>query len=404
MRYQSRRRQKRRHYGLGVILATLVVGVYGFVSYRQALPALAADSAALANNVKTDADAAWPKYGQAALGVAGSGAIVAHGSEKAAPTASVTKVMVALAVLRQKPLRLGQQGPTITLTKADVASFHQYVAKGGSVVQVKAGEKISEYQALEAMLLPSANNMADTLAKWAFGSMDNYSTHANLLAEELKMTDSHFGNADASGYAPQTVSTASDLVRLGEAALQNPVLAQIVSQPYAKVPVAGVIPNGNWRLGKDGFTGIKTGDTDQAGGVYLFSSKQTLASGKRVTIVGAIMGAPTLPRAITDAGPLLHSGVANFRQALVIRAGQPIAHYQVPWGGRVEGVATRDVTAITWHGQLITPKVALEPLQTPLAKGDQIGTVTVAGRTAVPVIASRAIQPPTWYWRALRNL
>ena len=37
------------------------------------------------------------------------------------------------------------------------------------------------------------------------------------------MTDSHFGTTDASGYAPDTVSTARDLLLLGQEALKNPV-------------------------------------------------------------------------------------------------------------------------------------------------------------------------------------
>jgi D-alanyl-D-alanine carboxypeptidase (penicillin-binding protein 5/6) len=396
--------RRRHHYGWGILLATAVIGVYGFISYRQALPALAADSAMLTPNAEAVVSAPWPKYGQAALGVVGSGVVATNGEQKAVPTASVTKIMVALAVLRQKPLNVGQQGPTITVSKTDVDLFRQYLAKDGSVIQVKAGEKISEYQALEAMLLPSANNMADMLAKWAFGSIANYSEQANNLARESGLTDSHFGSTDASGFSPQTVSTAQDLVRLGETALQNPVIAQIVSQKYAKVPVAGVISNGNWRLDLDGVNGIKTGNTDQAGGVYLFSAKEMLATGQQVTIVGAIMGAPTLTRAMIDSAPLLHSAAANFKATTMVHAGQKIAEYQIPWGGHIDALATSSMTAITWKGKSIAPKIVLHPLKTPLAKGDTIGSVTFAGNHAVSVITSKAISPPTWYWRALRNL
>jgi D-alanyl-D-alanine carboxypeptidase (penicillin-binding protein 5/6) len=44
---------------------------------------------------------------------------------------------------------------------------------------VQLGEELSEYQALQALLLPSANNIAETLARWAFGSIDAYNAYAN---------------------------------------------------------------------------------------------------------------------------------------------------------------------------------------------------------------------------------
>src|SRR5207245_1841316 len=116
----------------------------------------------------------WPAYGQAGIGAAGYGLLSVAGAQTAAPIASVAKVMTALAVLSQKPLELNQQGPTITITEEDVASYENYVTQGGSVVRVDSGEQISEYQALQAMLIPSANNMAFTLSRWAFGSTDNY--------------------------------------------------------------------------------------------------------------------------------------------------------------------------------------------------------------------------------------
>ncbi len=63
----------------------------------------------------------WPADGQAAFVQGGQSQIQAGPNQHAAAIASVAKVMTAYLVLRDHPLRLGEDGPTITLTDADVA-------------------------------------------------------------------------------------------------------------------------------------------------------------------------------------------------------------------------------------------------------------------------------------------
>lgn len=378
---------------------------YGVISYRNAVPALAAENSLPAVADLQVPNLTWPNQAQAAIGAAGYGVLATHGGDKPLPTASVAKVMTALAVLKKFPLESGQQGPVLTLTQTDIDSFNTYFAEDGSVVAVKKGEKITEYQALEAMLLPSANNMADTLAKWAFGSMNNYSAYANSLAKNFGMNNSYFGLADASGFSPQTVATAHDLVLLGQAALQNPVLAGIISEKSAKVPVAGVVQNVNWQLGTDAIDGIKTGSNDADGGVYLFSAKQILASGQTVHIVGAIMGTKLLVQAMNGAVPMLQSARANFKLNTVVQAGQIVGRYNIPWGGGVEAKAAKPLLLITWQGENLAPEVSLQPFHAPLAKGATVGTVAVASQPSltVPVVIQQTIPAPTLRWRVLHN-
>src|SRR5689334_21130881 len=57
----------------------------------------------------------WPSSGQAALGAEGYGVLETHGRLTPVSTASVAKVITALAVLQKKPLAVGSQGPTVTL-------------------------------------------------------------------------------------------------------------------------------------------------------------------------------------------------------------------------------------------------------------------------------------------------
>jgi len=386
-----------------LLLVAVIIG-YGFVSYRTPLPALAAVSTLPTTTTVPAADLPWPKQGQAALGAVGYGVLATHGADTAIPTASIAKMMTALAVLHQHPLQFDQQGPTITLTKTDVGYFNTYFAEDGSLVKVAAGEKITEYQALEAMILPSANNMAESLAVWAFGSMNAYTAFANAYAKTIGLRQAHF--ADASGFSPKTVASASDLVQLGIASLQNPVLAHIVNEKQTKVPVAGVIPNVNWLLGEHGINGIKTGSTDQDGGVYLFSAPHTYPNGQTVTVVGAIMGMKLLTQALTASIPLLTQAQADFSPTTVLTAGQIVGHYPVPWDVDIDAVAAQSLTLMSWHGQPITPQITFHTLQAPFAKGVTVGTITtkIDPNQMIPVVTKQAATLPHWYWRALRNL
>ncbi|MBO0691082.1 MAG: D-alanyl-D-alanine carboxypeptidase, partial [Candidatus Dormibacteraeota bacterium] len=176
----------------------------------------------------------WPANAQAALGINGSGATISSNGAKPLPIASVTKVMTALVTLDAKPVASGQQGPTLTLTDTDVQDYQNARASSQSFVQVQAGEQITEYQALQGMLIPSGNNLASTLARWAGGSEQAFVQQMNARAKSLNMQQTRF--VDASGYSDQNVSTPTDLLYLGQAAMANPVLAQIVGQAQTDLP------------------------------------------------------------------------------------------------------------------------------------------------------------------------
>ena len=247
----------------------------------------------------------WPNYGQAAYGVIDDG-VLAQSKETAEPVpiASLAKTITALAILRQKPLAVGEQGPMITLTKEDEALYREYVAKSGTVVQVKAGVQISQYQALQAMLMPSANNISDTLARWAFGSVEEYNKYANEMLRELGISQTTV--ADASGYSSETKSTASDMVKIGLLYMQNPVLQEIALQPKATIPFTGVVYNNNAFHNEDGIVGIKIGFTEEAGKTFLVAD---LKEGNNAKIaVAAVLGAKSMTTAMQDAERLLKSG------------------------------------------------------------------------------------------------
>ena len=231
----------------------------------------------------------WPAHGQAAFVLAGQSRVQVGPNQHPAPIASVAKVMTAYLVLHDHPLRLGQDGPTITLTDADVADTDRRRRRRESIVPVAAGEQLTERQALQALLLPSANNIAAVLARWDAGSEDRFVARMNSTARWLGMTDTRY--TDPSGYADATVSTAVDQVRIVERAMRLPVFANIVGTPSATLPVAGTVRNTNTLLGREGFVGVKTGSDDAAGGCFAFRAIRWI-DGRRTTITGVVLGQP----------------------------------------------------------------------------------------------------------------
>jgi len=230
----------------------------------------------------------WPAYGQAAVQI-GQSPVQAGPHQHAAAIASVAKVMTAYLVLRDHPLRHGQEGPTITLTDADVADTDRRRGQEESVVSIAAGEQLTEREALEALLLPSANNIAAVLAPWDAGSLDRFVARMNATARSLGMTHTRY--TDPSGYDDATVSTAADQVRLLDRAMRLPVFASIVSTPSATLPVAGTVHNTNTLLGHSGFVGVKTGSDAAAAGCFAFRAIRWI-DGRRTTITGVVLGQP----------------------------------------------------------------------------------------------------------------
>jgi serine-type D-Ala-D-Ala carboxypeptidase (penicillin-binding protein 5/6) len=233
----------------------------------------------------------WPHAGVAAADITGLGVAAGPGARRRVPIASVAKVMTAYLVLRDHPLSTGQQGPDIVVRAAEAAAYPAEARSGDSLVPVTAGERISERQSLEALLLPSADNIAWILARWDAGSDARFAARMNAAARALGMTATRY--TDPSGLAASTVSSAADQVVLGTAAMHQPVLAAIAGMRSAVIPVAGLVTNYNTLLGQDGIAGLKTGSDSAAGGCVLLASwRDVRGTRSRVLIVAAVLGQP----------------------------------------------------------------------------------------------------------------
>ncbi|MBO0789026.1 MAG: D-alanyl-D-alanine carboxypeptidase, partial [Actinobacteria bacterium] len=235
----------------------------------------------------------WPMAGASAAGVSAAGSaprlLAGPGAHRPVPVASVAKLMTAYVIVRDHPLDAGAAGPQIVVQPDEAAAYPAQARNGDSLVPVTAGERISERQALLALLLPSADNMAWILARWDAGSRQAFAARMNAAARRLGMTGTRY--TDPSGLAASTVSTPADQVLLGRAVMAQPVLAGIVATRTAVVPVAGPVRNLNRLLGSDQIVGLKTGSTSAAGGCVLVAAWHR-ASGRRTLVIAAVFGQP----------------------------------------------------------------------------------------------------------------
>src|SRR4051812_17675180 len=228
----------------------------------------------------------WPRLGQGAY-VLGNGRPVVSPHERPVPIASLAKVMTAYLVLKHYPLHAGDSGRRFVVGQDDVVDTEARRREGQSIVDVRAGEQLTERDALMAILLPSANNVAVLVARQVSGSVASFVAEMNDTARELGM--SHTTYTDPSGYDDGTVSTALDQLRLAQVVAKDETLAAMMATRSYWLPVAGEVTNTNTLLGHDGFVGMKTGSDRAAGGCLMFRAVWPTESGSR-SLIGVVLG------------------------------------------------------------------------------------------------------------------
>ncbi|MFL9658069.1 D-alanyl-D-alanine carboxypeptidase [Streptomyces sp. PB17] len=333
----------------------------------------------------------WPSSGQAALDVQGIGTFGSSGDQKPVPIASVAKVMTAYVILRDHPLKSGAEGPKI---KIDQAAEEQSQAGQESTVNVFEGDSISQREALESILIASANNVARLLARWDAGSEKAFVEKMNAAAKDLGMTNTTY--TDPSGLNNTTVSTAVDQVKLAKEAMKEPAFREVAAM-MSYDDYKGV-NHSNWNhlVGHNDVVGIKTGTTTSALGNLVFAAKKEVG-GETKTIVGAVVRQPAggadntiLGAALDSSDKLIRAAQDILKSSTILKKGTVVGYVDDGLGGRTPVVATKDVKAVGWGG--LTVKLTFDADEVPhTAKaGTKVGTLTVgdggtSGAVKVPV-------------------
>ncbi|WP_307834455.1 D-alanyl-D-alanine carboxypeptidase family protein [Paractinoplanes lichenicola] len=389
-----------------VVLLLALLGGGAAVQLTRELPA-ATLATTVATTMKIPGAAPklpWPDSGTAEIMVEGLGRLGGSGTDKAAPIGSVAKTMTAYVILKNHPLEGDEEGPSLTVTAADVADYQGRIASNQSLVPVQVGQKLTERDAIEALMLPSANNIAHQLAIWDAGSEAAFVDKMNAAAAELGMTDTKY--TDPSGYLPTTISTASDQVKLGRAALKMEVFAEIVALESAQFPVTGKIKNYNDLLGVEGVFGIKTGSTDEAGGNLLFSAHLTVG-GRKLTIVGAVFNQPGLhtPEQLANVNREVKALLKAVRQTVkqyTLLPADPVGEVRTAWGATSTVRPATPLKVVGWPGLPVTLKANTTAPGATVTAGQTVGSVQASG-VRVDLKADSATADPSVWWRLTRT-
>lgn len=331
----------------------------------------------------------WPDEGQGYMAATGLGPVGSFGEQKAVPIGSVAKAMTAYIVLKDHPLKKGEKGPSIEID-AKAESDGRLDAEGESTLNtVKAGDKLTEQEALSAIMIPSANNIARLLARWDAGSEAAFVKKMNETAKSLGMKNTTY--TDPSGLNATTVSSAEDQVKLGQKLVEIPALMEITKLPSWTDPSGKNWRNYNTLVPYNGALGIKTGSTSKAGGNLLFAAHKMVGDTDQL-IVGAVLGQHK--PAIIDTVNAVSKEVMLATQDLlegakVVKKGDVVGTVSDGLGGSVPVIATKDVSAVGWAG--LTVKIELtddgKTIPHSATAGTHVGTLTVGEGTSQVKVA-----------------
>ncbi|MET8127554.1 D-alanyl-D-alanine carboxypeptidase [Streptomyces sp. NPDC005065] len=321
----------------------------------------------------------WPNEGQGYMAATGLGTVDSFGEQKAVPIGSVAKAMTAYIVLKDHPLKKGQAGPSITVDAKGESDGKLDAAGESTLNTVKTGDKLTEQEALSAIMIPSANNIARLLARWDAGSEKAFVKKMNDTAKSLGMTNTTY--TDPSGLTATTVSSAEDQVKLGQKLVEIPALMAITKLPSWTDPSGKNWRNYNTLVPYNGALGIKTGSTSKAGGNLLFAAHKMVGDTDQL-IVGAVLGqhkAPIIDTVNAVSKDVMAATEDLLKSGKVVKKGDVVGAVDDGFGGTTPVVATEDVAAVGWPG--LTVKLELtddgKALSHEAAAGTHVGTLTV---------------------------
>jgi D-alanyl-D-alanine carboxypeptidase (penicillin-binding protein 5/6) len=244
------------------------------------------------------------------------------------PPASLTKMLTALAVRASLDLD--------TVTVASPAAARQPARR----LAMKRGQKLTVEQALKALMIVSANDVAVMLAEAAGGSVPRFARAMDAEGRAMGLRGSSWRNPNGLD-APGHRSTALDLAILARAVLRDPWLAKVVRKRHAAFVAPGgrrhtLTTRSRFLLGYRGAVGVKTGFTDDAGHCLAAAATR----GGR-TLIAVVLHSPDNA---ADAGRMLDWGFGRGRSA---RTGLRLPDYVRP--ASVAALLTRPPAAVERH-------------------------------------------------------
>lgn len=205
--------------------------------------------------------------------------------------ASTTKIMTAIIAIEKSNLN-----ETIEISNKSANT-------GGSRLGLKKGDKIKKIDLLYGLLLCSGNDAAVALAESISGTVEEFAIVMNSKAKELELINTNFVTPHGLDQ-PEHYTTAYELAKLADYALNNKLFADIVNTKNYVVNINGIskdIHNTNELLGTlEGVNGVKTGFTNGAGRCLVTSVNRN-----NMNIICVVLGADTKKIRTSDSVKLI---------------------------------------------------------------------------------------------------
>ena len=273
--------------------------------------------------------------------------------------ASTTKIMTALVVLEQ-----GGLDAVVTVPQAAVGIE-------GSSMYLTAGEELTVRQLLYGMMLSSGNDAAVALALHTDGSIEAFAQRMNDKAQALGLQHTSFANPNGLD-SEENYSTAYDLAKITQAALNTPGFIEIVSAKTVQCGTHYLVNHNKLLWQYEGALGVKTGYTKKAGRILVGAAEQ---KGRR--LISVTINAPDDWR---DHKAMLDQGFSQYQETEILSPQQQVGKLPVMSGTAqsVPAVVRDGLTACLLPEEQAEITVYLPQfVYAPVKKGQEIGTAAV---------------------------
>nr|WP_279401875.1 D-alanyl-D-alanine carboxypeptidase [Piscibacillus salipiscarius] len=245
---------------------------------------------------------------------ANSGEVLySQSAEKSMYPASITKIVTAIIAIEQ-----GNLGDTVTVSE----NARNVI---GTRVYLEPGEQVKMEKLVKGLLLNSGNDAGVAIAEHMDGSVEDFSDRMNrFVKEEIGVTNSNFENPHGL-YDPKHVTTASDMAKITQYAMQNETFREIVGTKQMEWDGEGwdTTLYNHHRLvrQRDDVTGVKNGFVSQSGFTLVSSASQ-----EHLDLIVVTLNSTTADAAYQDTNELLDYGFENFKTFTVEATSQ---NYQI---------------------------------------------------------------------------
>ncbi|KUK73754.1 MAG: D-alanyl-D-alanine carboxypeptidase [Clostridiales bacterium 38_11] len=308
-----------------------------------------------------------------------------YNAQKIKYPASLTKLMTA--VVAMELIKLDD-----ILVVDDMTPF----TIDGSHIALEPGEEISFEHMINALLIASANDVAEVIAINSAGSVSAFVDIMNEKAKEIGMKNTHFMNPHGL-HDDNHYSTAEDLAKLAVYAYQNDLIREIIQKRNYIIPPTNIkteeryLNNSNRLLSAvgygnqilidgyyvdikyDGATGMKTGYTPEAKSTLIGSAKRG-----DVSLISVVMDG-YVTNVYSDTVKLLNFGFNDFSKINLINEN---TYYK---NTNVDNATIEEIPLITKNGLSILLKngvqnqikeeLSLYPLEPPIKKDTVVGHI-----------------------------